>query len=268
MNSYELMIKINHALIKGDKPSNDHINKIVERLLSDSVINKKQVGRCTRVGFSSNYDKGTSGIYPVFYIPPYNNGKKLETILGQTPKTQILSANMYELEILRLLYIFAPENNDVKKMISMTLERLKNTCFGYMDDGKGECFDASLVVLRFLASAARNENQWIKSRIDNFNRHYGDKKRPWYSLYYYWLCLSELPSDISKSETEKYKDEILDRLINRRLPYNGENDRLINPVIICILRNVISKYPEYYYIRKRQPYLNDRDGRLCFDMSI
>ncbi|MCI8388862.1 MAG: hypothetical protein HFE63_10425 [Clostridiales bacterium] len=255
MTSYELMIKINHHLIKGCEFSSEQISAIVSQFLSDKN--------------TSAYVNNNTGkkLYPIFYTPPYNYGKKLKTILNQTPKTQIFSANMYELEILRLLYLFAPENAEVHTMISKTLERLKATCFGYMDDGVGECFDTSLVVLRFLAAVAPSETEWIQSRIDNYNHHYADKKRPWFSLWYYWLSLSELPFDIAYPEIEKYKDEILNRLVNKSCVMNSEHDRLIHPVILCILRNIISKYPEYAYIKTRQPYVNDKDGRLYFDMS-
>ena len=206
-------------------------------------------------------------MYPIFYIPPYNGGKKLKTVLNQTPKTQILSANMYELEILRLLCIFAPENTEVSNMIAKTLERLKTTCFGYTDDGVGECFDASLIVLRFLAAAAPNETEWIRGRIDNYNRHCKDKKRPWFSQWYYWLCLSELPFELAYPEIELYKDEMLNWLTKKSCVMNSESDRLIHPVILCILRNILAKYPEYAYIKTRQPCVSDKDGRLYFHMS-
>ncbi|MDE7300339.1 MAG: hypothetical protein K2N94_16190 [Lachnospiraceae bacterium] len=174
---------------------------------------------------------------------------------------------MYELEILRLLCIFAPENAEVNNMIAKTLERLKTTCFGYTDDGVGECFDTSLIVLRFLAAAAPNETEWIRSRIDNYNRHCKDKKRPWFSQWYYWLCLSELPFDLAYPKIELYKDEMLNWLTNKSCVMNSESDKLIHPVILCILRNILAKYPEYAYIKTRQPYISDKDGRLHFNMS-
>ena len=275
MTSYELMIKTNHDLIKDRRLSNSQINTVVKQFLSDRNT-AKQTSDIDRNIFG-NPDKNKK-MYPLFYIPPYNDGKKLKTILGQTPKTQILSANMYELEILRLLSIFAPDNPEVADMIAQTLDRLKTTCFGYMDDGVGECFDTSLIVLRFLTVAAPDETEWIKSRIDNFNRHYNDKKRPWFSLWYYWLCLSELLYDLSYcgksydnlvySEIEKYKDELLNWLTNKSLVMNSENDKRIHPVIFCILRNILSNYPEYAYIKIRQPYISDKDGRLHFNMHM
>ena len=53
--------------------------------------------------------------------------------------------------------IYAPDNREVTDMIKDTHKRLKATCFGYMDDGVGECFDASLVVLRFITATAQDE---------------------------------------------------------------------------------------------------------------
>ena len=267
MESYELMIKVNHYLIKGGKLSDGQIGAIVNQLFADRSKSEQAQRFYAGVKFPNNLDGSGREMYPLFYIPPYNNGKKLKTVLGQTPNTQILSANMYELEILRLLCVFAPENSEVKNMVTKTLKRLKTTCFGYMDDGVGECFDASLVVLRFLAAAAQNETEWIKSRIDNYDRHCGDKKRPWFSLWYYWLCLSELPFDIAYPEVEKYKDEMLNRLTNKSYAMNSENDKIMQPVRLCILRNILSKYPEYEYIKERQPYVSDKDGRLYFDLE-
>lgn len=263
-STHELMIKVNHQLIKGEKLSDEQTCGIVKQLLSARSTDEQVRRYYAGVRFPDNPDKNGRGMYPVFYIPPYNNGKKLKTVLGQTPKTQILSANMYELEILRLLYIFAPESNEVRDMIAETLKRLRTTCFGYLDDGVGECFDTSLVVLRFLAAAARSDVEWIKSRMDNYNRHCGDKKRPWFSRWYYWLCLSELPLDIAHTEIQRDKDEMWEWLTNKSLVMNSENDKSIHPVLFCILRNILSKYPEYEYIKERQPYVSDKDGRLYF----
>lgn len=248
MDTYDLMIKANHYLIKGGMLTDRHKNKMVNELLVSRSMSDEAQGYCGGVGFPSSTDKQRRGMYPIFYIPPHNSGKGLKTILGQTPKTQILSANMYELEILRLLYILAPKNEEVSNMVSATLGRLKTTCFGYMDDGAGECFDASLVVLRFLAAAAVNETEWIGSRIDNFKRHYNEKKRPWFPLWYYWLCLSELPFEIAVTELDSYKSEMLNRLESKGCVMNNKNDSSIRPVLQCILRNALSKYPEYEYL--------------------
>lgn len=266
MTAYELMIKTNHYLIKGGDLNEAQKRNIVSQLLNAKSTPEQARRFYIGVKFPDNTDSSGRHMYPLYFIPPYNDGKKYKTILGQTPQTHILSANMYELEILRLLYLFAPDNAEIKEMTSKTLERLKTTCFGHCDDGVGECFDASLVVLRFLAAVAPNEREWIQSRIDNYNRHYSDKKRPSFCVWYYWLCLSELPFDMINHEVDKYKNEMLGWLCDKSLVMNGEHDRTLHPVLFCMLRNSLARYPEYGYIKDRQPYISDRDGRLHFDM--
>lgn len=268
MTSYELMIKTNHYLIKGNVLTEKHRSNIVSQLLSARSSSDQAKRFYTGLKYPNNTDKAGRGMYPIFFIPPYSDGKKLKTILYQTPKTHILSANMYELEILRLLYLLDPENEQINYMVNETIKRLKTTCFGYMDDGVGECFDTSLVVLRFLATVAPHDTEWIKSRIDNYNRHSGDKTRSWFSSWYYWLCLSELPFEAALPEIEKDKTQMLDVLTNKSFVMNSEQDKSIHPVLLCILRNIISKYPEYEYIKDRQPHESEKDGRLHFNMNI
>lgn len=268
MTAYEIMIKTNHYLIKGGQLTENQKANLTNQLLSFNNTIDHIVKIYDGVKLSNNIIDNGRKMYPIFYIPPYNEGKKLKTIFNQTPKTQILSANMYELEILRLLYLFAPENPYVKFMVDETLSRLKSTCFGYQDDGIGECFDASLVVLRFISTVARGEIDWIKNRIDNYNNHVNEKKRPWFSSWYFWLCLSEMPFDIAKDEIEKYKEVMLNWLCNKSCVMNSEHDKTIHPVIISMLRNIISIYPEYTYIKERKPYVSDKDGRLHFNMDL
>ena len=49
---------------------------------------------------------------------------------------------------------------------------------------------------------------------------------------------------------------------------NSESDRIIHPTLLCILRNNLARYPEYAHIKNRQPYINDKDSRLYFDMEV
>lgn len=48
---------------------------------------------------------------------------------------------------------------------------------------------------------------------------------------------------------------------------NSDQDRMLHPVILSMLRNIISKYPEYEYIKNRKPYINKKDNRLYADMG-
>ena len=265
MTVYEVMIKANECLIKGDSISDRQKQNIINMFLASISSNDVAQRFYQGVRYPNNTDStGNGKMYPLFFIPPYNNGKKYKTIMTVTPKTHILSANMYELEIIRLLHLFEPNNTTVHNMVCKTLERLKTTCYGNNYCGQGECFDASIVVLRFLSAAIPNEINWMKKQIDNFHLHFAKKHRHWGVLWYYWLCLSELPAAIP--EIIYYKNDLL-KQINRSCVMNSEHDKYAHPLCICIVRNCLARLPEYEYIKECKPYISDKDNRLHFNMS-
>lgn len=249
MNVHELMLRTNHQLIREGALSADESGGIFRSLIAERDIPKWIHLR-------------PRALQPLFYR---TEGEMLPTVLYQKPKTQLFSANMHELEILRLLCVLRPESEPVKFMVEQTLARLKLTCFGSADDGLGECFDSSLVVLRFLAAAG--ETQWAADRIENYNRHCGDRRRSWHSKWYYWLCLSELPDDMAAANLMPYRDELLELLVKARYPVECERDRCLRPVMLCILRNAAAKLPGCEYIKNRRPLIDPEDGRICIDIG-
>jgi len=263
MNVHELMIKTNHHLIKGGELTGPQKANITRQLLA--AQSEEQTKQSFYKGVKAEQSDGRQ-MYPIFFIPPYNGGKKLQTVIPMSPKTHILSANSYELEIIRLLYIFAPDNPFVQDMTDKTLARLKTTCFGYQDCHVGECFHSALITLRFLAAVSDDED-WIKKLISFFYKYQGETYRHGNTFWYFWLCLSELPYNIAEPELLKYKDEFHARLKNKSLIMNSESDKIHHPVLYCILRNCLSRFPEYEYITTRQPYVSEKDGRLYFDMN-
>jgi len=134
------MIKTNHALIKGEEFNESQKADIAGQLRDHRMTD----------GRKRTFN---AYAYPRFYIPPHNNGKKLQTIIPMSPKTNIVADNAYEFEIIRLLYLFQP-NDEVVEMIEVTKSRLKQTCFGYQSCHYAECFEAGMMVLRFLSFAA------------------------------------------------------------------------------------------------------------------
>jgi hypothetical protein len=192
MYAYDLMIQINRRLIGGEILSDSEKAAIANKLLASAVL-PEQALQCYGAEPDSKARK------PLFFRPPHNNGAKLKTIFGQTPKTHILNNTMYELEILRLLCIFAPENTLVNYMRLQTVDRLKATCFGYYSCSLGECFDSALVVLRFLCIAAPEETAWIKKIIAVYQGHHADKNRVKAVGKYFALCMSELPFKVEVS---------------------------------------------------------------------
>lgn len=267
MTAYEMAIKANRYLIQDGELAPSQKAYIARRLL-EARTPPEQAQRFYRaVRCPGNLDREGRRMYPAYYIPPSPGGKRLKTIMGQTPKTQLFAANYYELEILRLLCLLAPGLPEVEEMREGALARLKTTCFGSGDDGVGECFDASLAVLRFLAAAAPEETGWIEGRLNNFERHYGEKKRPWFCLWYYWLCLSELPFSMAGPRASPYLPEMLKWLKHKGMVMHSEHDVAVHPTLMYLLRNILRRYPEYAYIGARRPYIREKDGRICFDMA-
>ena len=86
MTAYDLMIKANHHLIRGGELTDTQKADIVHQL---------RAGRITDGGkrkFSN------PNWYPDFYIPPHNDGKRLQTVVPMSPKTYIVADNAYEFE--------------------------------------------------------------------------------------------------------------------------------------------------------------------------
>jgi hypothetical protein len=271
MNAYEIMVKTNHHIIKGGDLTDAQKANIVRQLLST------RSDECTKQSFYKgvNYQNNTddsgdvTGTYPSYYIPPYNGGKKLQTIIPMSPKTHIFSANSYELEIIRLLCLFAPDDPAVKDMTAKTLKRLSTACFGN-ECIVGECFHSSLLVLRFIAAAAPDNTIWINKLVDKIGKNIGEKLKGKNRVHgnlqwYYWLCLSELAYDTAEPELVRYKEEIYSRLTKSAV-MNSESDKIHQPVLLCILKNCLCRFPEYVYLKDRQPYVSQKDGRLHFDM--
>jgi hypothetical protein len=77
------------------------------------------------------------------------------------PKTHLLSANHYELEILRLLALWGADNDQVAQMVYQSLKRLDATCFGHFCS-EGECIGASIATLRLLSAVRPVNNTWIE----------------------------------------------------------------------------------------------------------
>lgn len=266
VNIYSVALDIDRRMICG-KPIADTEKRSLSTILLSARSTPSQASRFYEgVHFPGNIDKAGRRMYPEFFIPPYNGGKKLQSVLGQTPKTHIFSANMYELDILRLLSSLSPGDPKVTGMTARTVDRLRTACFAAEDDGVGECFDTGLVALRFLAACAPGETEWMRRRIDSFHHRYREKKRPWYPLWYYWLCLSELPDELALPEISLYRDEVLAR-ISKSCVMNSERDRTVHPVLLCILRNMLARLSEYAHIKTYQPYIDPRDGRLRFDID-
>lgn len=263
MTAHELLIKANHYLIKGGELTDAHKANIVTQLLAAKSTPEQAHRRFPKLKGSERQ------MYPFLYVLPYNGGVKSTTIFNQQPQTQILSMNVYELEIIRLLCLLSPDDPMIREMVEQVLSRLKKTCFGNHGCGTGECFDAGLVTLRFLAVAAPDNEAWINDQLHCYNAHLSEKKRSkyysrQYGLYYrwyYWLCLSELPFEMAEPELLRHKDEMLSTAYES-MAIKTEADQVFNSVRLSALRNCLSRLSEYTYLQEYQPYVSEYDGQL------
>ena len=248
MVAYDLMIKTNRHLIRGgeynDAEQLDIVRQLYENRITDGKIRKAEK------------------VYPNFFIPPYNNGKTLPIIIPMGSKTFQVGDNAYEFEILRLLKMFSPSGDDVSHMINVTSERLKHTCFGYKSCYGCECFDASIVVLRYLTFAETDNIHWMEKQIAVYNNHFADKRHHAGIQRYYWLCLSDMPFEIAEKEIKRQKDYIISQL-NQNHVMKNENDDLP----LYVMRNTLARLPEFSYIKNRRPNIDEVSGCLRFDMD-
>lgn len=264
MNVYETVISLNRRLIEGDTITPAERQTASELFLAN-VSDRRTVTRFHN-GVNAPGPEDGRRMYPEFFIPPYNEGKKYVTVTGVTPKTHILSSNAYELEILRLLALFSPDNEIIKSMLHRTRERLATTCFAgscYL----GECCETGLVALRFLSSVFASDLVWQRNLTEKAVAYLDDKKRHSGTRFYLWLTLSELSDGIALPVIKTFEGELC-RLLGRSFIIKSDYDCVINTQCKYILRNCLSRLDKYAFLTGRRPYVSERDGRLYFDTSI
>ncbi|MCL1887465.1 MAG: hypothetical protein FWF96_01160 [Kiritimatiellaeota bacterium] len=139
---------------------------------------------------------------PLFFTPPWPDGKRARLITGHLPKTGILHANHYELEVVRLLLLFAPQNPEVRDMAARTSERLEHTCFGKFCP-KGECVAAGVCALRFYNVHAPGDAQKRRRLLEPLGKLFlraGPGRSEWQCqlpVSYFLLALSETQDDMA-----------------------------------------------------------------------
>jgi hypothetical protein len=151
---------------------------------------------------------------------------------------------------------------ETSNMIEGTLNRLRQTCFGYKGCHFAECFEGGLSVLRFLSFAEANDRDWIDKQISIYNNHFAENRRHSGVQKYYWWILSDMPLDIAEREIWRQKDAIIDHL-NRSLTIKTGNE----DILFYVMRNTLSRLPMYSYIKDRKPYVDEKNGRMRFALD-
>lgn len=262
-------MEINRKEIFGEEILDAEKNKALSTFLSgishgEDILNYKK-----RMRVNSE----TDSIYPEYYIPPYNGTKKLRLIQGYLPKTNILYANHYELEIIRLLYMYAPENDTVNEIVHSTLQRLKNTCFGNSCT-QGECVATGISVLRILAKTQPNDIEWINKLLNplsniflSFENGQAAMQRG-VPLSYLLMAFTDINNNKTQEVIGQKKEWLLDllrrgwitgKLANGKIS-EGDTYNLMGKYII---RNALGTLPEFEDISKHEIYVSSKDER-CY----
>lgn len=272
MEKYKILTEINRKTIFAEEISDIEKEEAVSALLN-GICRKEDIIKYKR---RMRVNPETDNIYPDYYIPPYNGNKKLRLIQGYLPKTNILYANHYELEIIRLLFMFAPENEKVNELVSNTLQRLKNTCFGNSCT-QGECMAAGISVLRFLAVTQPDDSKWIDKLLNPLGDRFlsfgsgqaaAQKGIP---LSYLLMAFADINNEKTRYLITQKKEWLLDllrrgwitgKLSNGKIS-EGDSYNLMGKYII---RNAIGTLPEYEDVSKYKIYVSGKDERCYCDI--
>jgi len=210
-------------------------------------------------------------LYPGFFIPPYNKGKKLRLVTGQLPKTHLLSANHYELEILRILALWDGENPVVKMMLDETLKRLDTTCFAHFCS-TGECVGAGIAVLRLLSVLSPKDEKWICKILNPLIKQYNcghngmaatNNNVP---VFYLYAVLPDIANDMCCALVEQRKSWIIHMLARGCITGPAIQDTY-NVTLLYILRNALALLPQYAFVKDRKVYISDKDNRCYCDVE-
>ena len=107
--------------------------------------------------------------------------------------------NYCELELLRIAFLLDVLEENKKWIYDSTKQRIQSNCFGRFCS-KGECFETSIAVLRFVATVFPNETEWIAMYLKNITETIlsGNKKISYQTKLYFALTLCEIATEESR----------------------------------------------------------------------
>lgn len=261
MNVYEALYEANRRIIMGETVSADD-KKEITGLFIRQASDQRTVDRFLK---GVNAPDDGRAMYPHYYIPPYKTGK-YRLITGELPKTHILSANHYELEIMRLLALWQGDTPAVRLMLDNTLKRLEATCFGRFCPA-GECVGAGIIALRFygtLLPAGHPRTLRLLYSLGELFMAYDGKASSIKNLpfYYFLLTLSDIQLDDARALIDAKKNLLTGLLTQGWRTGPAESDTY-NVLRKYVLRNALSLLPEYTGYQAAEICISEKDGR-CY----
>ena len=253
---HQLLFRTSERIIRGDEFSPEEKINITDKFLNN-ISDETELERFMK---TAKVKENERNMYPLFFVPPESPHKRL-IITGIIPKTHLFSANAYELEILRILFMWRSDDERVKDMLVKTKDRLKMTCFGEVFD-KGEYLETSIAVLRFLALVFPDEKSWIDKLFTGVQN---GGKRNGAVVYYYFLMLSEIHSpEVDKliRDGQGHFEKMTN--IGTHRSYKLKYDNIVEPTRSHIARNCLLHFPEFEHLRNMKSYIGT-DGNKHFD---
>lgn len=269
MEKYKILMEINRKEIFGEEIPDSEKEQAVDTFLNG--ICDREVILQYKKRMRVNVE--TDNMYPNYYIPPYNGNRKLRLIQGYLPKTNILYANHYELELIRLLYLFAPDNQVVGEMVQKTLLRLKGSCFGNLCT-QGECLATGISVLRFLAVTQPENLERINRLLNPLGSvflSFGNGQaavQQGIPMSYLLMAFTDINNEKTRDLIMQKKEWLLallrrgwitGKLSNGKIS-EGDTYNLMGKYII---RNAVGTLPEYEDVSKYEIYVDSTDER-CY----
>ncbi len=269
MEKYEILMEMNRKIVFGEEISDTEKKEAVSALL-EGKCNQEEVSKYKR---QMRVNLETDNIYPNYYIPPHNGNKKLRLVQGYLPKTNILYANHYELEVLRLLHMFLPGDQVVDDMVKDTLQRLQDPYFEN-SCAQGERLTTGISVLRFLAEVQPDRTKWINRLLNPFGTiflSFGNGQaaiQQGVPVSYLLMAFADINNEKTKAWIAQKKEWLLELLRRGWITGKLSNGKIsegdtYNLMVKYIIRNAIGTLPGYEDISKYKIYVDDRDER-CY----
>ncbi len=170
----------------------------------------------------------SSSMSPMFVDVEHTIPTDFITFTGYRPKTKILYGNYCELELLRILYLLKPNDLIYRQVFEVTKERIRQTCFGKFCS-TGECFEISIVALRFIATIFPEEKSWVDMYISNIAGTFSQHQRKISRRTLLMFC--QVLSELKREQDGDIIDELLSLVDDRQLPEVSRNSTAINASI-------------------------------------
>lgn len=271
MEKLRIISELNRKEIMREEITDKEKSETIQILLNG--INNLEEIQAYKKRMRTN--ENTVDQYPNYYIPPCDGKQKHRLVQGYLPKTNILYANHYELEILRLLIMYSTDNK-AKEMVSDTIRRLQHTCFGNSCT-KGECLATGISVLRFLILAKPTDEVWINKILNPLGNEFMNfgsgqaAKQNGIPLSYLLMVFTDINSWSTRQWIEQKKDWLLDLLRRGWITGKLSNGKIsegdtYNLMGKYIIRNALGTLPEYKDIVEHRIYINEEDNRCYCDI--